>query len=213
MITHEHFIARVAELAIARLPDAKPFAGMKLTYGMGADGAYGITYFKRWKAGDEPTAFVEIGARHQQDWVQVAGTVIHELGHVLAGWEAAHGRDWKAACEQLGLRKARAAGANSLVNFDSALRFALAALEKPTDGAPVCPILSPRTGKPITLKPCTGGFGTKGGKSRGIGSGSRLLLFQCEGSEGHAPTKVRASLGANFDATCNHCRTRFALVQ
>lgn len=217
MITHEAFIARVADLAIARLPDSSMFNGMKLVYGMGENGSYGVTYFKRWKTGEEPHAFVEIGARHQQGWAQIAGTVIHELGHVLAGWEAGHDKGWKEACERLGLRRARAVGAHSLSQFDPGLRMAIAALPKPTDGAPICmaPTLNPRTGKPFVLKPCVGGLGTRGGKSRGVGSGSRLLKFQCDGDEttGHKPSVVRASRGADFHATCLHCNTLFRMVQ
>ncbi len=30
-------------------------------------------------------------------------TFLHELGHILAGWHAAHGPAWKAACRALGL--------------------------------------------------------------------------------------------------------------
>jgi hypothetical protein len=40
----------------------------------------------------------------------VAGTTLHELGHVLTGWGASHGPESKRACECLGLRRALAAG-------------------------------------------------------------------------------------------------------
>lgn len=212
MITHEAFIASVADIALARLDDESRelFTGMKLAYGMGANGAYGVTYFKRWKAGDKPTAFVEIGARHQLGWAQVATTVIHELAHVLAGWEAGHDKGWKAACERLGLRRPKAVGQHFLCQLEPAMRFAIAGLEKPGDGQPICDLVraGPRGGLP---KPCTGGKGTKGGKSFGPGSGSRLLKFACDGI-GHKPTIVRASAGAAFDATCNHCQTMFRLT-
>jgi hypothetical protein len=87
----------------------------------------------------------------------------------------------------------------------------LAMLPRPDDGTPICPILTGRDGKPFTGKPCTGGKGTKGGKSFGPGSGSRLLKFTCDGI-GHKPTIVRASAGSGFNATCNHCNTLFRSV-
>lgn len=207
--THEAFIMAVAGLAISRLPDASAFKGMKLAYGMGADGAYGVTYFKRWKAGDEPTAFVEIGARHQHSWQQIVTTTLHELGHVLAGWEAGHGKEWKEACEVLGLRHARAVGMHPYVAIIPELRHAITSLPKPDDGLPVCPILSPRTGKPVTLKPCTGGWGTRGGKSRGAGSGSRLRLFECECVP---PVKARVARD-EFQATCQCCSSTFRFIK
>jgi hypothetical protein len=43
---------------------------------------------------------IEIAATAQESWVQLAGTVVHELGHVLAGWNAGHGKDWKAAAQR-----------------------------------------------------------------------------------------------------------------
>lgn len=205
MTTHETFIMGVAELAIARLPDASAFKGMKLAYGMGADGAYGVTYFQRWKAGDEPTAFVEIGARHQHSWAQVATTVIHELAHVLAGWQAGHDKAWKEACATLGLRRAKAVGMHLLSQLEPELRFAIAAMPKPSDGSPICPVVT-RGGK--TLKPCTGGYGTRGGKSRGVGSGSRLRLFECECIP---PVKARVARH-EFKATCDCCTGSFHLV-
>lgn len=207
-ITHETFIAEVARLAIANLTteeDKAAFAGMKLTYGMGQDGIRGITYYNRWKAGEEPTAFVEIGATCQRDWIQVAGTTIHELGHVLAGWKAAHGKDWHNACDKLGLRCIKAAGTDyQLAHFKPELRNAIALLGKPDDGEPVCSVTG-RNGKPIALKPCTAGIGTRGGKSRGAGSGSRLRLFECECMPA---VKVRVARD-EFAATCDCCHAHF----
>lgn len=208
MYTHEQFIGAIANLAIARLPDASAFTGMKLSYGMGADGAYGVTYFKRWKAGDEPTAFVEIGARHQHSWQQVATTTLHELGHVLAGWEAGHGKEWKQACETLGLRHARAVGMHPYCSIEPALRWQITELPKPDEGQPVCPIVN-RLGKPVTLKPCTGGKGTRGGKSFGAGSGSRLRLFECDCVP---PVKVRLAKDC-FNADCRDCQSGFRLIR
>ena len=212
--THETFIMAVAQAAIARLPDEerKVFAGMKLTYGMGLPGVRGITYYGRWKSGDATEApsgaFVEIGAGCQESWVQVAGTTIHELAHVLAGHSAGHGPDWKAACARLGLRRVLAAGtAYKLANFECPLRFALAAMAKPNEGEPVCNLYGPGLGP--KLKPCTAGLGTRGGKSRGTGSGSRLRLFECDCVP---PVKARVARD-EFAATCDCCAGHFHFVK
>lgn len=209
MQTHEAFIANVAALGISRLPasEAAMFDGMKLTYGMGPDGVRGVTYYRRWQGPgtSDPTAFVEIGANCQRDWIQVAGTTLHELGHVLAGWQAGHDADWHIACDKLGLHHVLAGGTDyGEEHFEPWLWAALEALEKPADGAPVCQTVN-RLGRPITMKPCTAGIGTKGGTSRGAGSGSRLRLFECECVP---PVKVRVARD-HFDATCNCCHTLF----
>lgn len=210
--THECFIMAIAKAAIARLPaeDRARFADMKLTYGYGLPGVRGITYYGRWKGQgkDEAGAFVEIGAGCQEDWVQVAGTTIHELAHVLAGWGAGHGKEWKAACGRLGLRRVHAAGTKyRLANFEGDLRMVLVTTPKPDDGEPVCNLLGVG-GKPATLKPCTAGIGTRGGQSRGAGSGSRLRLFECECVP---PVKARVARDT-FAATCDCCSGPFHLV-
>lgn len=208
--THEAFIASVARIACQRAQltndDKAAIAGIKLVYGAGQAGLRGVTYYNRWKGGsDAPKPFVEVCAFGQESWVQVAGTTLHELGHVLAGWEAGHGKGWYDACGRLGLRRIKAAGtAYRLSMFDPALREQIARLPKPDDGEPVS-TLTGLNGAPITLKPCGAGIGTRGGKSRGAGSGSRLRLFECECVP---PIKVRASRD-ELDATCNCCRGLF----
>lgn len=176
MITHEAYIANVAAIAASRLDreDAAKLAGIKLTYGKGPGGVRGVTYYNAWSNGDESHAFCEICASGESSELQVAGTTIHELAHVVAGWNAGHGPAWKAACKRLGLRRAIAAGQEySLAAFAPDVRHAVAKLDKPTDGQPVAAL----SGK--TQKPCTAGIGTRGGKSRGVGSGSRMLKVSC----------------------------------
>jgi len=191
LVTHEQFLHNVKlttiEYAFGRgnidTKDVAKLMAIKLAYGMGENGAYGVTYYNAWKRHDcqehSIVPFVEIGTRHQRDWRQIATTCIHELAHVLAGFEAAHGKDWKAACEKLGMRRARAVGSHALCMLAPELRARIAQLSKPTDGQPisrVAEVLGPRGGKP---KGCTVGIGTRGGKSRGAGSGSRLLKVTC----------------------------------
>lgn len=220
MITHESFIARVAELAISRLEkpeDREALRAIKLTYGAGPDGVRGITYYKRWGKGtDEAVPFVGINAMCQENPIQLAGTTIHELGHVLAGWDAGHDKPWHGACEALGLRRIKAAGTiYTRAMFDPWLRDAIARLDVPTDGQPVCTLGNVGGGAgyagqplPFRLKPCGAGKGTKGGTSY---SATRMLKYVCEG-QGHKPSIVRASAGADFNATCNHCQTLFRLA-
>lgn len=226
MITHESYIAKIAELAIARLDnpeERQALRAIKLTYGAGPDGVRGITYYKRWTAtgSQEPVPFVGINGMCQESPVQLAGTTIHELGHVLAPIGAGHDKQWHNACAKLGLVNLQAAGTayDFDKHFDPKLAKAIQKLKTPDDGQPVCqlgnlagqPAMPGSFGAYLKLKPCTAGYGTRGGKSRGAGSGSRLLKYACDGI-GHAPTIVRASAGANLNATCNHCQTLFHLA-
>lgn len=208
--THEQFVHRVAEIACSKLSstDAAVCANIKLAYGSGPDGTRGVTYYDRWGKADSKAPFVAINALHQVSLVQLAGTTIHELGHVLAGWDAGHGPDWKAACEKLGLRRVKAAGTEYVwAMFDKDIRAFIAGLPRPTDGEPQALFgqgfaIGKRKSGP---KPCTAAIGTRGGTSRGVGSGSRLRLFEC----GCVPAiKVRVARDA-FDCTCNTCNSLF----
>lgn len=191
--THESYIAAIAAIVRARLDsdeDRAKLDAIKLAYGQGPLGVRGVTYYRRWKAGAgdcddcETHPFVEICAGAESSPLQVACTTIHEIGHVLAGYEAAHGPEWKAACARAGLRRALAAGQSycpaalapdvRMALFDGTIPF-------PTDGAPV-DLLSGmlgRGGRPVKVKPCGFGVGARGGKSRGAGSGSRLIKVSC----------------------------------
>lgn len=205
--THEQFIQAVREIAVKRLNDADRAAVMdaKLVYGAGSKATRGVTYFGCWKNGHDH-AFAEICAFGEDSPIQVAGTTLHELGHVLAGMGHGHGKGWLEACQRLGLTFVRAGGTRySLACFAPDIREAIAALPKPTDGSPqpfggVGP-----NGMPLSfkLRPCSAGIGSKGGKSRGAGSGSRLRKFVCD-------CGVIARVGREeFDANCNKCNTAF----
>lgn len=181
--THEQFIHAVRTIAVARLNDADRAAVMdaKLVYGAGSRATRGVTYFGCWKNGHDH-AFAEICAFGEDSPVQVAGTTLHELAHVLAGVGAGHGKGWLDACRKLGLLFVRAAGTKySLACFAPDIRGAIAALPIPTDGRPQPFGGFGPSGMPLQLKlrPCSAGVGTKGGKSRGAGSGSRMRKFVC----------------------------------
>jgi hypothetical protein len=205
--THEQFIHAVREIAVQRLTaqEREAVLDAKLVYGAGSQHTRGVTYYGCWKNGHDHS-FAEICAFGEDSTIQVAGTTLHELGHVLAGPGHGHGEGWKDACRKLGLLFVRAGGTRySLACFAPEIRRAIAALPKPTDGRPqpfggLLPNGAPLQ---IKLRPCGAGVGVKGGKSRGAGSGSRLRKFTCD-------CGVIARVARDeFAATCNLCNTAF----
>jgi hypothetical protein len=206
-LTREAFVQAVRSIVLPLLPEEEraPLANAKLMYGVGQSGTRGVTYFNAWNNGTGKVCAVEICAMSEESPVQLAGTTIHELAHVLAGAGAGHDKEWKAACARLGLRNAMAAGHTyRLASFSPRIRVALANLFVLADGSPSFGLFH---GAGITKgpRPCGAGIGTRGGKSRGAGSGSRLRLWECA----CAPAvKVRVARD-DFDATCNVCSESF----
>jgi hypothetical protein len=200
-VSHESYINAVVEAAKAMVTirnedgsltddSAAKLAKInatKVVYGQGMPGALGVTYYNKWNPTRKdfigpvmPAPVVEVCAQHQSNWTQVAHTVIHELGHVLAGYGHGHDKVFKEACEELGLRAAKAVAnrdTSNLSGFHPKLRAAITSLPLPTDGTPIQ--VANRLGVIPSPKPCGAGIGTKGGKSRGVGSGSRLVKCQC----------------------------------
>lgn len=208
--THEQYIQAVREIAVQRLSAEERAEALdaKLVYGAGSKHTRGVTYFGCWKNGHDH-AFAEICAFGEEDPVQVAGTTLHELGHVLAGIGKGHGKGWLEACKRLGLTYVRAAGTRySLACFAPDIRGAIAALPLPTDGNPQPFGGFGPNGAPLQLKirPCGAGVGTKGGVSRGKGSGSRLRKFVC------ACGVIARVARDEFAATCSLCSTAFKRV-
>ncbi len=177
-------------------------------YGVGDGRTRGITRYSTWTCplpakGDDTNGCIdsiEICASGEESWIQLAGTTIHELGHVLTGTGAGHNKLWHEACGRLGLRAIKAAGTNYLLaNFAPDIREQIAGLTSPLDGKPAF------FGGGSRLGVCTAGIGTRGGKSRGKGSGSRLRLYQCQ-----CGTKIRCA-SDTLNATCNECHSNFQL--
>lgn len=179
----------------------------KLVYGVGGvKGARGVTFYGAWQNGTTHD-FVEVCAAGEESDVQIAGTTIHELAHVLAGPGHGHEKAWKAACKVLGLVYAEAGGqAYAPEHFDPALWAAISALDLPTDGRPVLRAGHGFVGIPLVKpRPCPLGIGVRGGTSRGVGSGSRLRLWVCQCEQ---PVKVRVA-SDDFQATCHRCGSAF----
>lgn len=205
--THEQYIQAVRAIAVQRLSAEERAEALdaKLVYGAGSKATRGVTYFGCWKNGHEH-AFAEVCAFGEDSPIQIAGTTLHELAHVIAGPGAGHGKAWLEACKRLGLLYVRAAGTKySPACFSADIREAVMALPKPTDGRPQ-PFggLGPN-GIPLQLKlrPCGAGIGVRGGKSRGKGSGSRLRKFTCG-------CGVIARVARDeFNATCGDCGDAF----
>ena len=210
-MTHEEFIHGVRDLAVARLPegpDRTRLENAKLVYGLGlgSPGVRGMTVFGTWKNGEpEHHDSIEICACGEEGPTQLAGTTIHELAHCLAGSKAGHGKAWKDACEVLGLRCAKAAGHRyHMANFAPALRAGIARMGT-KDGAPVFGLAGLFGALvPFRPRPCSMGIGTRGGKSRGKGSGSRLRKWVC------GCGVIARVASDDFQATCQRCNSAFA---
>lgn len=210
--THEQFIHGVREIVLANA-DLKPeqvarIQATKLVYGLGTGSYRGVTWYNAWAGTDEPCDVVEIAATAEESWVQLAGTVIHELGHVLAGPTAGHDVAWKEQAKDLGFSKRPAAAGQvySLAMFKPAIRTAVARLAGTlADGNPSFHWGTAAVARVTAVRPCAAGHGTKGGTSRGKGSGSRLRLWECECDR---PVKVRIA-SDDFQAHCDRCGEAF----
>ncbi|HZO65870.1 MAG TPA: hypothetical protein VFB74_12765 [Kribbellaceae bacterium] len=215
--TTEVYLHAVRDVVIARsvargniTPEqADRLSHVKLMYGVG-DGTYrGITVYGAWQNGVGRVDVVEIAATGQESWVQLAGTVIHELGHVLAGHTAGHGTEWKDTARALGFVKRPAAAGQvyHLSLIEQRTRHAVHALAQTIgDGHPEFRTYGAMPTLPTMPRPCSAGVGTRGGTSRGKGSGSRMRLWQCQCEP--KPVKVRVA-SDEFKATCDRCGSAF----
>jgi hypothetical protein len=214
-MTRERYIQAVrdAALRVAVLEPAERemLAGLKVVYGTGyGTGARGVTYYNAWAhqgtgCGCEGhDSLIEICAFAEESLVQLAGTTIHELGHALAGQGKGHSKAWLTACKRLGLRGIKAAGTTyQSAMFVPALREILAALPVPADGGVIGWNVGLGAATRTRVRPCSQGVGTRGGKSRGVGSGSRLRKWVCG-------CGVIARVSSDeFQATCDRCGTSF----
>lgn len=215
---HEEFIQGIRGLVLARREMSEGtkarIEATKLTYGPGDEKLRGVCYHEAWAQGDEKHAFVEVCAHGEESVVQLVGTTIHELAHAACGAGEGHGLGWKAMCKVLGLLTCEAGGQNyTPEHFDADLWAEVMKLGTPQDGNPAfsmvgggLPFTTP-AGVTVKARPCPLGFGTRGGTSRGKGSGSRMRLYHCSCTP---PVKVRCA-SDELNATCNVCCAKFDL--
>lgn len=217
--THEQYLHRTRDAVISRArelgtitdAEADRLAHAKLVYGVGNGSYRGVCHYDAWENGLGRVSVVEIAATAEESWVQLAGTTIHELGHVLAGWGAGHSGTWKQAAERLGLRAVEAAGQHYvLAAIEPKVRESVYTLAQEVgDGSPEFKTHGLGIGLLRTvIRPCSAGIGTRGGRSRGPGSGSRMRLWECECER---PVKVRVA-SDDLQATCNRCGQSFHRV-
>lgn len=90
-VTHEAFVHAVRAVVAHRASPAirERLLNVKLVYGAGDGGYRGICYYGAWINGSRHE-FVEIAASGEESNIQLAGTTIHELGHVVGGCEICH---------------------------------------------------------------------------------------------------------------------------
>lgn len=210
-ITTEGFMSAI-QLAFLSKPgllsanEREALAEIKLGYGYGPDNLRGITCFNSWNNGSKNVPFVALCANGQESREQLAGTTLHEFAHVLAGMGEGHSKNWKEMCARLGLRNALAAGHRyTMSGFDPWFRELVATLPQLVDGKPQ--FLAARLGPGMTFKPrpCGIGIGRFGGKSRGVGSGSRLRKYICDCDP---PVIIRAA-SDTLACHCDHCSGSF----
>lgn len=224
MRTYLQYIQDVRDIALALLPeeDRARLSRIKLVYGTGmGQPIRGVTMYKKWDNGcgdgkcthgnsgeDTNTDLIEICALAQESFWQIAGTTIHEYGHALAGMGTGHGKEWKDACERLGLRRIKAAGTEYMpAMFSPEIRERIARLELPTEGRPVIGAAWLAKFGGAGAGACSHGRGTRGGKSFGAGSG-RMRKYVC----GCTPAVILRHAKDTLDATCNICREKFTLA-
>src|SRR5207302_6036153 len=102
------FAKRLGILSLSLPPRRRPQDPAGRRPAVEVSGDPSPNHYRAWTSGDCSVAVVEIAAFGEESLVQVAGTTLHEMGHVLADVSVGHGAEWKRACERLGLRRAMA---------------------------------------------------------------------------------------------------------
>ncbi len=191
----------IIELGRLNEEERKKLGSTQLLYGVGQPGVYGVCIYDKWVR-DGIQDVIQISAFYgvapHEMWV----TMTHELAHVLAGDDAAHGSVWRADAKRLGLMNPKATGKPNIGDLDPSLVAALRLIPLPTEGEP----LSDEGGSRLTPrnKGCTVGIGKRGGRTHGPGSG-RLRLWICDCAR---PRRVRIA-SDKFNARCLDCFSLF----
>ena len=129
---------------------------------------------------------VNVNALEGDTAVLLAVVLAHELAHVLTSFRrpasirhqpSGHGPEWRQACRDLGHLGAKPELDVSKLSWIKCFKPEAAALLKaipePNEGRPLS------ASGPKLRRICSAGAGANGGQSRGKGSGSRQLKWQC----------------------------------
>jgi len=181
VVTHEDYLAAITRAVCATFPaTADALNQVHLVFGAGPRRrGLSSTLHRVWGGGEavDPLPLVEIAAIGGLSPPETCHVLLHELAHVLEP-EAGHGAAWRHAARQVGLVRPRATpDAYELADWRAilpALRAVLQAIPPPTEPVPA-EFFDDRH-----RLPCSAGHGSRGGTSRGKGSGSRYLKVVCK---------------------------------
>ena len=179
VVTHEDYLAAVTAVVCGQNPAlAEALSEVRLVFGSGPRRRALDPLHRVWNGGEavEPLPLVEIAAIGGLAPAETCHVVLHELAHVLAPG-CGHGKEWRYAARQVGLLRPRARpDIGELADWSAisaAIRPALQALPEPTERAPA------EYFSDWHRRGCSAGYGTRGGRSRGEGAGSRYLKVMC----------------------------------
>ena len=175
--THEEYLVAITAAVCEQQPaTAAALSEVRVVFGTGA---HRRSLHRVWggEEADEPLLLVEIASIGGLSPVETCHVLLHELAHVLAPG-AGHGKAWRYAARQVGLREPRAWPDTSELSDWSAIapdiRAKLQAIPEPTERTPA------DYSYDWHRQGCGVGYGTRGGTSRGEGSGSRYLKVVCQ---------------------------------
>ena len=180
VVTHEDYLVAVTAAVCGQYPaTAAALSEVRLVFGTGPRRRGLDPLHRVWCGGEavEPLPLVEIAAIGGLTPAETCHVVLHELAHVLSPGSG-HGKEWRHAARQVGLLRPRARPdiweLADWTEISPAIRPVLEAIPEPTERAPVEYVWD------WYRRGCSAGYGTRGGTSRGEGSGSRYLKAVCE---------------------------------
>ena len=177
-VTHEEYLVAVTREVCEQYPSTAAALGeVRLVFGTGPRRRALDPLHRVWGGGEayEALPLVEIAALGGLTPRETCHVVLHELAHVLTPGSG-HGKAWRYAARQVGLLQPRAwPDARELADWGAiapGLRGKLQAIPEPTEPPPAYY-------QEWHRRRCGVGYGSRGGTSRGEGTGSRYLKVSC----------------------------------